>query len=122
MPRLDDALQFLVDYLRQPRGSGVGQTYGYEVYIPNVCRSFAQQVEGISVQNPLDLERRVPDLSSVFYEAAWELCRRGILRPGVRRHHDQVTDDGSGGNGYCITSRGRTWLADMVLSTWFGPF
>ena len=112
MPQLDDALQFLIDYLREPGDRGIGQTYGYDVYIPNVCSAFAQQVEGVRTQNPLEIERRIPVLSSVFYEAAWELCRRGILRPGVQRHRAQVTEDGSGGNGYSITSRGHAWLAD----------
>jgi len=110
MSRVDDALQFLISYLRSPRQSSEGVSYGYEVYIPNVCRAFARGVEMISAQ-PHELDRRVPELSTVFYDAAWELCRRGIIRPGVRRHHEQVTDDGSGGNGYSITAIGRQWLA-----------
>jgi hypothetical protein len=111
MPRVDDALQFLIAYLRQPRSRSEGASYGYDLYIPNVCRAFATNVERISSQNPLDIEARLPELSAAFYEAAWELCRRGIIRPGVRRHQEQVTADGSGGNGYSLTSMGRAWLA-----------
>jgi len=112
MPRVDDATQFLISYLRQPRSRSEGASYGYDLYIPNVCRAFASNVESISSQSHLDIEARIPELSAVFYEAAWELCRRGIIRPGVRRHQEQVTDDGSGGNGYSLTSIGRAWLAD----------
>lgn len=112
MLRVDDALQFLISYLRQPRRPGEGFSYGYELYIPNVCRAFASEVEGISAQAFPGIEARVPELSSVFYEAAWELCRRGIIRPGVKQAGEQVTDDGSGGNGYSLTTVGRAWLTD----------
>lgn len=112
MPRVDDALQFLIEYLRAPRTPREGQAYGYDVYMTNVCRAYAQTVENMPIHEPLVIERRVPELTPVFYEAAWELCRRGILRPGVRRHGEQATDDGSAGNGYSLTSRGREWLAD----------
>ena len=112
MARLDDALQFLIAYLRRPRRPNEGVSYGYDLYITNVCRAFAVEVEGESLQNNLRIDRRVPELSGVFYEAAWELCRRGIIRPGVRRHGERVTEDGAGGNGYSLTSPGRNWLAD----------
>lgn len=113
MTRVDDALQFLIKYLKEPRTPREGQAYGYDLYIPNVCRAFSMQVEGLTIhQHQLEIEQRIPELSAVFYEAAWELCRRGIIRPGVRRHREQVTDDGSGGDGYSLTSRGRSWLAE----------
>ncbi len=112
MPRVDDALQFLISYLRRSRDRREGHSYGYDVYLTNVCRAFVRDVEQIPAQNALDIDARIPELSSVFYEAAWELCRRGILRPGVRRYNEQVTSDGSGGNGYSLTSTGRAWLAD----------
>ena len=112
MARLDDALQFLVAYLRRPRGLNEAGSYGYDLYITNVCRAFTVEVEGESPQNSFGIDRRVPELSEVFYEAAWELCRRGIIRPGVRRHGEQATEDGTSGNGYSLTSPGRNWLAD----------
>lgn len=109
MPPLDDALQFLITFINQQPRAG---QYGYDVYIPQVCRAYARDVQHVANHDGPEVERAVPELSAVFYEAAWELCRRGILRPGVRRHREQVTDDGSGGNGYSITAAGRRWLAD----------
>ena len=47
MPKLDDALQFLLNYLREPRSRSEGQSYGYDLYIPNVCKAFGRQVEGM---------------------------------------------------------------------------
>lgn len=58
-------------------------------------------------------------ISGTFYAGAWELCRRGILRPGVREVGLQATDDGRGGNGYSLTPFGEEWVreaeeADLV--------
>jgi len=110
MPRVDDALQFLVARLRRPASPQSAVEYGYDVYIPNVCREYAREVEHVSNQNPHDIEARIAPLSPVFYDAAWELCKRGIIRPSVKSHGAQITDDGSGGNGYSLTSVGRAWL------------
>lgn len=48
----------------------------------------------------------------VFFAAGWELCRRGILRPGVNEYGAQATDQGNAGSGYSITPFGRQWLAE----------
>lgn len=109
MPRVDDVLQFLIGYLRASLDRRAAGAYGYDLYIPNVCRAYAHDVERLT---DLELEQRLPALSTPFYEAAWELCRRGILRPSVRSSREQITNDGSGGNGYSFTSRGRSWLAE----------
>jgi len=113
MPSVDDALQFLTGFLRdnQGRGNVVGH-YGYDVYMTQICRAYAREVLRVANHDGPEVEQAVPGLSAVFYEAAWELCRRGILRPGVKRHREQSTDDGAAGNGYSFTSRGRQWLAD----------
>jgi hypothetical protein len=49
-------------------------------------------------------------ISPIFFEAAWELCRRGILRPSV-----QFIGGGQGsadGTGYSLTALGRAWISD----------
>lgn len=107
-----DALLILVDLLRQPDIRGIGN-YGYDLYIPYAIR---QHLLSQRVQEQ-EMGRRVSDLSPQFYNAAWELCRRGILRPGVRAMGAQVTDDGSGGNGYSVTPFGKQWLADAAADT-----
>jgi hypothetical protein len=107
MPRLDDAIQFLVSCLRENRLIAEAAAYGYHIYIPNVIRSYARDIDRLADNHAIEL--RVRELSPAFYEAAWELCRRGILRPGVKKYNEQSTDDGSGGNGYSVTTIGRTW-------------
>ncbi len=107
----EDALNYLITWLRNPPRSEYS-SYGYEMYIPNVIRAYVQSQEGLRSHFDHAAERRVHDLSPHFYAGAWELCRRGIILPGVRRMGEQDTPDGSAGNGYSITPFGRTWLAE----------
>ena len=81
--------------------------YGYDVYIPNIIRSLLRE-KGIDADREGYEEKK--ELSPFFYAAAWELCRRGIIRPGVNIIDAQATDDGSSGNGYSITPFGKKWI------------
>lgn len=103
----DDALKILISWLRNPPRRDF-QTYGYEVYLPGLMRAYAQE---IGVDQHLR-DESVAEWSPHFYAAAWELCRRGILRPGIMRIGLQATEDGGSGNGYSITPFGRTWIAE----------
>jgi hypothetical protein len=106
-----DAAAFIVDFLRTPRPDDGYATYGYEIYLPKVIAAYVREIESVTLPS-LDPYRspRVAELSPDFYEAAWDLCRRGILRPGIRRTGAQATPDGASGNGYCLTTFGRTWI------------
>lgn len=110
---LDDAIQFIVRYIRSGKAAndmGSKGTYGYEIYLPVVMMAYL-----VETGTPLHQARDAiysgqPVLSPIFYAAGWELCRRGILRPGIREAGAQATADGSSGNGYSITPFGREWL------------
>ncbi len=104
----EDALAFLVQSLRTLPTDQVGG-YGYGVYLPTLMRHYAADHEG--VQYPQS-DVRIKELSPHFYAAAWELCRRGIIRPGVRRMGAQATEDGNAGNGYSLTPFGESWIAE----------
>lgn len=106
---LDDAIRFLLDYARLPRKSQY-TSYGYDIYLPNVIHAFLVEVAGVHNSGHLAGQPRGVAISPAFYEAAWELCRRGILRPGLKRLGEQATADGPSGSGYCITEAGRMWL------------
>jgi hypothetical protein len=60
--------------------------------------------------SPQQIEGQIREPSSSFYAAGWNLCRRGILRPGISTYGEQATADGSSGNGYSITPFGQKWL------------
>jgi hypothetical protein len=109
----EDAMALLVEWLRKP-DHGNYTRYGYDVYLPGL------------VMNALLTQRRLPrheaepqmhEMVSDFYAPAWDLCRRGILRPGIRAYGEQATPDGSSGNGYSITPFGRVWLAEADRET-----
>lgn len=104
----EDAFNFITDYIRRGR-SGPYSNYGYDLTISNIMYAYLKGERGISEHDAQSLLR---DLSPPFYAAAWELCRRGILRPGVSRYGEQVTDRGSGGDGYALTPFGRQWLSE----------
>jgi len=105
----EQAEQFLITWLRDPcvRKSQYA-SYGYDVYLPNVMRDFLVQ-RGHDVHQA---EGQLPTVAADFYAAGWELCRRGILRPGIRTYGVQDTPDGSAGNGYSITPFGSRWLEE----------
>jgi hypothetical protein len=94
--------------------SGYG-SYGYDLYLPNLMREYATSEE-TNAGPPADprggVERRIKVLSPHFFAAAWELCRRGIIRPGIQTLDAQSTETGSAGCGYSVTPFGKTWLAE----------
>jgi hypothetical protein len=83
---IDDAMAFLVDYIRHPRRSDGYPSFGYEIYLPNVIAAFILEVEHSSEHlSVIYGGLRSREISPYFYEAAWDLSRRGILRPSVKR-------------------------------------
>jgi hypothetical protein len=105
----DDTTAFIVDCLRTPRSTGGYSSYGYEIYLPHIIAAYLVEVEHDTTHHSqLRDSPRARELSPAFYEAAWELCRRGILRPGVKSLGGQ--SDGGGGDGYCVTALGRSWI------------
>jgi hypothetical protein len=104
--KIEDATKILIEFLTEQDHGSFGK-YGYEIYLPALLITYFRK-KGIQ-----DTDRELRELSPVFYDAGWELCRRGILRPGVKHHGAQATPDGSAGNGYTITPFGHTWLKEI---------
>ena len=102
----EDATNLLIDWLRDgTRGSY--SSYGYDIYLPSLIHA---HLEPKYRQDPQLLEQELRNLIPDFYAAGWELCRRGILRPGVHSYGAQATDEGNAGAGYSITPFGKKWL------------
>lgn len=99
---LDEAIAILIELLRNERA---GQ-YGYDLYARNGAEAAALRLHR---QDHQARERSAIALMPVFFDAAWELCRRGIVRPGVRRANDQAVPEG----GYSLTGPGRAAIAEM---------
>jgi hypothetical protein len=52
-------------------------------------------------------------------EAAWDLCRRGIFRPGIKGGSPYVAD-GASADGYCLTRLGRSWIEQGASAVFLG--
>ena len=103
---VDDALAFLVQYVKSGHRDNPG--YGYELELSNIVTSYLKETENWppTIQYAHDHPRN-REVSAAFFEAAWELCRRDVLRPSVRFLGGQGRADGSG---YTITATGRLWI------------
>lgn len=102
-----DATTLLIRWLRQP-DHGAYDSFGYGIYLPALVRMHLAK-QGIQHHAQ---EAKLEEMMPMLYAAAWDLCRRGILRPGVRAFNAQATADGASGNGYSITPFGTQWLAE----------
>jgi hypothetical protein len=106
---IDDAIGIIIDLVkRQPAEV---KNFGYDLYLPHIFNLHLIAREPAMGGNRNALYQGALELSPVFYAASWELCRRGILRPGVWRHGEQVHDHCQAGDGYSLTPAGRDWLA-----------
>jgi hypothetical protein len=113
---VDDALEFIVRYAKIPR---MTETYfGYEISLPDIVRSYIEEMGNWSphIQYVQDHPQN-RELSTAFFEAAWELCRRGILRPSVQFLGGQGNADGTG---YTITVQGRKWIEERTTAALVG--
>lgn len=104
---IDDATALLIRFLRSPE-YGDHSRFGYDFYVPNLLRHY---LEGQGIRHH-EQEQKVEEYMPAFYAAAWELCRRGIIRPGVREFGAQSTDAGNAGDGYSLTPFGQQWIEE----------
>lgn len=104
---LDDATKQLITWLRAPDYDNYPK-YGYDIYLPSLITVYLNKKQ----IDHLEIDKKLISLSPLFYNAAWELCRRGIIRPGISHYRNQSTDDGNAGNGYSITPFGHQWLQE----------
>ncbi len=111
IPDVDDAIQYIISYLCAGRKSQYS-TYGYQLYLSNLVLEYLKD-SGVPDHNIVPFrDQQDAELSRVFYAAAWELSRRGILRPGKRMFSGQATDDGGSGQGYSVTPYGEAWIRE----------
>lgn len=116
-PTREQAEGFLADYCRQiPPWDGRGQIeHGFEVWLPKVVEVFC----GATEQEPNYHYQPVAEpMWQVFYDAAWEFCRRGILRPSPLSARGMGTHGTPSGDGFSLTEKGREWLRESS-SGWY---
>lgn len=84
--RQEDSVNILVGWLRQP-DHGDYSSYGYDSFLPNLLRIYLEQKFARDQQV---LDRELREQMPAFFAAGWDLCRRGILRPGINRSRAQA--------------------------------
>jgi hypothetical protein len=99
---LDVAIALTVAALR----SGKAAHYGYDLFVRDVVAEAARKQAG---QDQQLFHQLMNQWSPLFFDAGWELCRRGVVRPGVKKSGDQAVDDG----GYSITQTGQALLGAL---------
>ncbi|MBL9090220.1 MAG: hypothetical protein JNL96_03295 [Planctomycetaceae bacterium] len=105
-PTEEDAFTQIVKMLQEGRGGN----YGYGIYLPYVFDAWLHEARNVDQHQAAYYDH----ISEPFFAAAWLLCRRGIIRPGVQRYHSQSTDEGSAGSGYSVTPFGKQWLKEAA--------
>ena len=90
----EDALLAIIDVVRNDDAREYTH-YGYDLWLPNLIYRHLHRQNPNRDQN--QAQREITALSPDFCAAAWELCRRGILRPGIRIHGAQATESGGSG-------------------------
>ncbi len=120
----EDALNFLIGKLRNE--PAMVASYGYDLYVSRAMDRWVDENKS-RLPNPggwISAEHfthNIPYISEVFFAAAWELCRLGVIRPGVKRLMAQSTDDGSAGNGFSTTPFGKKWLSEAETDNPYVP-
>lgn len=100
--QLDEAIAFTFDMLRR----GHAGNYGYDLYPPVIADAAAAKLHPTDHQIRNKASR---ELSPIFMDAAWEICCRGYVRPGVKIVLGQAVPDG----GYSLTALGREGLNEL---------
>ncbi len=106
---VEDATAFIIDFIAKTRAGAAYSDYGYDVYVPNVVAAYLAEVEKIPQHLARD-HARERELTPFFFDAAWEFCRRGVLRPGV-------PNSGNADNrGFSVTILDRSWITSGALA------
>lgn len=104
----EDALSFLIEYLRDPSREKP-QNDGADLDIKAVAWAYMVKHEGVPSSGRIDShEARVETRAEPFTNAAWQLCRIGVLRPGQR---GSPVNAAAYAQFYAFTDYGRTWIA-----------
>ena len=113
----DDALGWLVEQLgevaRTPGPLPLWRTAEADISLVSLMDSFwiKRGIRPEELRAPEDYPYYRP-----FYDAAWELCRRGILRPGRVAPRNGTSPDAMG-DWFSITVLGKRWLTEQADHT-----
>lgn len=122
--RAEEAFELLVNHLAQvaPSTNIHGQrrgNRGADLYLPDFVRSYLEPQ--VAKAGNFIAGDAIPEAMIIpFYDAAWDLCRLGVLRPG------NFAPMGQGqpvmfGDHYVITAFGAGWLKETSQRAFLDP-
>jgi hypothetical protein len=116
----EQAFDIIVDRLRQCPDPTTSPVYspafrGYDIYLPLLVPDIANERGDRAFQHGGARQDQVRWYLP-FYDAAAELCRIGVLRPGERTPMGVAVGPSFNGDGYSLTSFGRSWVASKPES------
>jgi hypothetical protein len=110
--QFDDAFDVLIKYLvAVPESKGQaarqeqGRSHGGDLWIPHVVQGYWQSHPDHVAAEDLEDHHFSP-----FYDAAWELARIGVIRPGEFAPRGWANAGLFSGDAFSITKFGRIWL------------
>lgn len=104
----DYILDFIVENLAQKERRVVEKSFDFDLYLPWLMEIVEYQQIGHDQKCP-----EIVELESLYMDAAWSLCNKGILRPGPRRTNSDNPRDGYA-KGYSLTLIGRANLRERI--------
>ncbi len=114
----EDAYAFIVkivhDHQKLNRLIGLSK-YGFDLYIPDVVSKYLLSTIGPESAGAHPIPKSIAQKTKnivyqSFFDAAWQMCLRGILRPTALGAQQL-----SPGEGYCFTAEGHSWFKDGNL-------
>ena len=110
LPSQEDFLAFALELLRSSHRPHYGDR-GCDYYAQSIAHAWCRQHERSHLGEPRGA--REDQIVAVAVETAWELVRRGFLRPGGTSYPDANAGDPGR---FTLTARGREWLATADAS------
>lgn len=123
--RADEAFEILVNHLVQvcPSTNITGQrrgNRGADLYLPDFVRTCLEPQVAKAGNFIAGIDAIPEALIIPFYDAAWDLCRLGVLRPGsfaaMGQGHPTMF-----GDHYVITAFGAVWLKEALQRAFLDP-
>jgi len=116
--RIDDAIDFLVRHLAEkfgPSSASPATTIQcarqYDIEIQHVARAYwlPRGHDTLAAS-----QGQLEPFSRPFSDAAWYLCRIGVLRPGEKEPFQGIRGPAWDGGGFSLTQFGREWVVSDV--------
>lgn len=105
------AEELIADWLNKGHPYPSNKVHGYHLYLPALIDDLTIE------QNPTNFHASRAANSAEWFQsltqAAWDLARRGILRPGTIEERSSAATPG----GYTVTTIGEEWLKDTNKDT-----